>query len=154
MGGEGGGGGGTRLTSSTNLYMKRGMVLRAFIIIRNYNHSIIIQAKTRTTSHSTFADVFNISQQQHPLSNKLKNCLLPCMSFFVCVFLICSLLFYFFISLFLCFLSCFFLLVFLTFGGLFVCLFIFVLFGWFLLFSPFFPTGVLSFLRGTGRSFL
>ena len=61
----------TRLTPYPYLYMKRGMVLRAFIIIRNYNHSIIIQAKTRTTSYSTFANVFNISQQQHSLSTKL-----------------------------------------------------------------------------------
>ena len=39
-------------------------------------------------SHSTFADVFNICQQQHPLSNKLENCLQPCLlfSFFLSFF--------------------------------------------------------------------
>ena len=45
-----GGGGvrGTRLTPHTYLYMRWGMVLRAFIIIRNYNNSIIISVVKHT----------------------------------------------------------------------------------------------------------
>ena len=47
----------------------------------------------KTFTH-TFAVVFNISQQQHPLSNKLRNCLLPCLSFLFSSLVLC-LLFYF-----------------------------------------------------------
>ena len=124
----GAGEGGTRLTPHT--YMYPGMVLRAFIIIRNYNNSKIISVVKHTGEDKDNLTQYicrcvNISQQQHPLSNN--------------VFLL-HFFFFFFGSFVLCLLFCllFFLCSFLT---IFVCFF-------------FFPTGVFVFLGGRDWSFL
>ena len=61
----------TRLTPHTYIYIKWGMVLRAFIIIRNYNNSIIISVIKHTGEDKDNLTQY-ICQQQHPLSNKLK----------------------------------------------------------------------------------
>ena len=68
--------------------------------------------------------------QQHPLSNKLKNCLLPCLSFLFCFFFVC-----FFKNLICLLLG----------GWVFVCL---VWFGWVCFF--FSPTGIFVFFSGRG----
>ena len=62
--------GGTRLTPKTYIDMKWGMVLRVFIIIRNYKYSIIIRVVKHTGEDKDNLTQY-ICQQQHHLSNKL-----------------------------------------------------------------------------------